>query len=228
MHAHGWFYLIVKKEIMMRNGKKKQIMRVVERLSAKRTLYEITLDEVAKEAKIGKGTIYHYFNNKEDLFFEVATSGFDELRELLQQEVTQNTLFTKRFHNMCSRIAEFFANRQQLLKIMLTQASRTCWSKDKFREKWIIKRKQLVNTISYILSDGVSQGLIRSDISTDFLADSLLGMLRACVRDTDVSSDSLQRGEFLAQLFLNGASQANNNSEVLLSKHSKQQIDSTI
>jgi len=192
------------------NNKKKQIMRAVEKLAAKQTLYEITLDEVAREAKIGKGTIYHYFENKEDLFFEVATSGFDELCELLRREVADNGTFSVKFRKMCSLFIRFFAARQQLLKIMQTQASHTYWSKSRFRERWTSKRKNLVKAVSDIISEGAAEGMIRRDISTDFLAVSLLGMLRAYARDSNGSAEITKRSELLVNLFLNGACNTNN------------------
>jgi len=196
---------------MARNSRKKEIMQAVEKLATKRRLYEITLDDVVKEAKIGKGTIYHYFRNKEDLFFEVSTSGFDELCELLKQEAHNNAPFTIKLYDMCSHITQFFVNRQQLLQIMQTHAVRTYRSKSSFRERWLSKRRELVNTVSDIFSEGVAKGVIRYDLSTDFLATSLLGMLRAHARDSDIfSSNSKQNSEVFVDLFLNGACKADN------------------
>jgi AcrR family transcriptional regulator len=189
----------------VRNDKKKQIMLAVEKLAAKKAIYEITLDEVAATAKIGKGTIYQYFKSKEDLFFEVAVSGFDELCELLRKAVPDNALFSVKFNNLCSHIIKFFASRRQLLQIMLTQSSCTCWPENRFRQIWTSKRKNLVKTVANILSEGVDEGQIRSDLSTDFLAAALLGIFRAYVRDSDASSDSTPKSELLTDLFLNGA-----------------------
>jgi AcrR family transcriptional regulator len=188
--------------------RKKEIMRAVEKLAVGQRLYEITLDDVVKEAKIGKGTIYHYFRNKEELFFEVATNGFDELCELLRQEVCNNASFNIKFSYMCNHIIRFFAGRQQLLQIMQTHAAHIYWSKSSFRERWFSKRRALVSTVSDILSAGVAEGAIRSDLSTDFLATSLLAVLRAYVRDSDTYSDSTREVELLVDLFLNGACKA--------------------
>jgi AcrR family transcriptional regulator len=197
---------------MVHNDKKKQIILAVEKLAANHSLYEITLDEVAGEAKIGKGTIYHYFDDKEDLFFEVTISGFDELCELLtERAVNNNAPFSVKFHNICSETIRFFAGRPQLLKIMQSQASRTYWSKDKFQEIWMSRRKKLVDTVSNILSEGMAEGTIRSDIPADFLAVSLLDMLRSCVKDLDASSDLIEKTELLVGLFLNGACNAHKN-----------------
>jgi len=97
-----------------------------------------------------------------------------------------------------------------LLQIMQTHATDTYWLKSDFRERWTSKRKALINTVSNIISAGVDEGAIRSDLSTDFLATSLLGMLRAYVRDSDTYSDSKQEGELLVDLFLNGVCKADN------------------
>jgi AcrR family transcriptional regulator len=200
--------------VMVCNNKKKKIMHAVEKLAAGQRLYEITLDDVVKEAKIGKGTVYHYFKNKEDLFFEVATNGFDELCELLQQEVYNDASFTIKFSHMCHHIIQFFANRQQLLQIMQAHAAQTYWSKSSFRERWTSRRKALVNIVSNILSAGVAEGQIRSDLSTDFLANSLLSILRAYVRDYDAYSNSIRDGQLLMDLFLSGACKSDSRAEV--------------
>jgi len=179
-------------------------------LAARRKLSEITLDEIIKTAKIGKGTIYHYFENKEDLLFEVGASGFDELCAILEQKVPNNVPFTEKLNDTYLHIVRFFANRRQLLQIMQTHSSYTYWAQGRFRERWISRRRKLINTLSNILSEGVAEGVIRPDLSTDFLAASFLGMLRAYVTDTDISSDSAQDGEFLIDLFLRGACTTDN------------------
>ncbi len=53
---------------------------------ARRGLHQTTLDDVAKEAGVSKGTIYLYFKNKEDLFIAAAQQVVptpDELATLL-------------------------------------------------------------------------------------------------------------------------------------------------
>ena len=72
---------------MENSDKRQSIMQTAERLFKSRRIHEITLDEVAQKAKVGKGTIYLHFQNKDDLFFQVATSGFDELCGLVREQV---------------------------------------------------------------------------------------------------------------------------------------------
>ena len=197
---------------MTDSNKKKQIMQAVEQLAAKQKLYEITLDEVVRQARIGKGTIYHYFKNKEHLLFEVATSGFDELCELLQQVLCNDAPFTIKFNDMCGQIIQFFSERQQLLQIMQTYSAHIYWSESKTQKRWMLRRKELIDTVSAILSEGAAEGIIRSDLSSDFMAVSLLGLLRAHAKDSDTLSNISYKSKLFADLFLNGACKANGKS----------------
>ncbi|MHC4221629.1 MAG: TetR/AcrR family transcriptional regulator, partial [Planctomycetota bacterium] len=141
---------------MAHNGKQKQIMRVVEQLAANRRFHEITLDEVAEAAGVGKGTIYRYFADKDDLFFQVATSGFEELCELLKQPVPGDTSFTDKLLNACKQITSFFAARRQLLQMMQTEANLACLRKGKIRQRLLDKRKMVVDALADIFREGLA------------------------------------------------------------------------
>ncbi|MBM4255670.1 MAG: TetR/AcrR family transcriptional regulator [Deltaproteobacteria bacterium] len=53
------------------------------RVFTRRGLHQTTLDDVAKEAGISKGTIYLYFKNKEDLFIATAQQVVPALDEIV-------------------------------------------------------------------------------------------------------------------------------------------------
>jgi AcrR family transcriptional regulator len=188
------------------NDKRKHMMRVVEKLASDRRFHEITLDEIAEAAKVGKGTIYHYFKDKDDLFFQVATNGFDELCELLKQKVGNDSVFSERLSSACKEISRFFDGRRQLLQIMQSQAGRVCWHGGRIRQQWLGKRKMLINAVAEIISAGIKQGAIRTDVPAEVLASFLLGILRTRARDLYGTSESERSYKLLVDLFLNGAS----------------------
>lgn len=189
---------------MAHKDKQKQIMRVVEKLAANRRFHEITLDEVAEVAGIGKGTIYRYFADKDDLFFQVATSGFEELCELLKRTVPCDTSFTDKLLNACKQITKFSAARRQLLQMMQTEADLACWRKGKIRQRWLDKRKMLVNALADIFSEGIAEGVVRYDISAEVMATSILGLLRTRARDLQDISENMKNCKLLVDMFLNG------------------------
>ena len=194
---------------MTRIDRKNQIMKVVEQLATDRRFHEITLDEVAAAAGVGKGTIYRYFGDKNELFFQVATSGFDELCELLEQIVPADRDFPEKLSTVCQEIGRFFATRRQLLQMMQNEAGRIFWAKGRIRERWMAKREKLFAAVGEVLDEGVRAKIVRSDVSTEVLATFLLGMLRTMARDLYNADDPEEQYKLLLELFLRGAGRLN-------------------
>jgi TetR/AcrR family transcriptional regulator, fatty acid metabolism regulator protein len=163
--------------------KRQRIMQAAEKLFASRRFHEITTDDVAHEAKVGKGTIYRYFRDKDDLFFETANSGFDELCDLLRDHVSKKDGFAQQLLQACVQISQFFQRRRELFEMMQTEDGRMSFCAAPLRDRWLEKRKRLVDVLSSILSGGVREGVIRPDVPADVLANFLLGMLRTRARD---------------------------------------------
>jgi AcrR family transcriptional regulator len=50
--------------------RKQQILKAAAKRFSRHGLNKTTLDEIARDLRIGKATIYHYFDTKEDLFYK--------------------------------------------------------------------------------------------------------------------------------------------------------------
>lgn len=64
---------------MPKENKRELILEGLENLLPGRRFHEITLDEVAKAAQVGKGTIYLYFKDKDTLFAELICYQLERL-----------------------------------------------------------------------------------------------------------------------------------------------------
>jgi AcrR family transcriptional regulator len=182
-------------------------------------LHEVTLDDIVRQARVGKGTVYTYFKDKEDLFFQVATRGLDELCELLVRRVSEEAPFTRQLSQVCEAITAFFRERRQLFSMIQTEDARMSAlrgapgggkggdSSGNMRARWFEKRKRLVQALARIVRGGQDKGLVRRDMPAEALAIFLLGMLRARARDLP-SGDLQVRDEELVDLFLRGARKA--------------------
>ncbi len=180
-------------------------MGAAERLFTSRRYHEITTDDIAAAAHVGKGTIYRYFRDKDDLFFQVATSGFDETCELLHRKVPENAPFREQLLSACGEIPLFFERRKQLFRMMQAEEDRMQGCSEKMRERWMVRRKKLVAAVAAILRKGVEEGELRADVPTDVLANFLLGMLRTRARDLADAPARLRRDELIVDLFCRGA-----------------------
>ena len=136
----------------MSTDKKQRIMQAAERLFKARQLHEITLDEVAQEADVGKGTLYLYFADKQDLFFQTAVAGFDDMCVMLQSTVTEQAPFREELLRVCLKISEFFSQRRPLFLMIMAEGERAMGRGGSLRQRWLKRRKALTQAMTAIVA----------------------------------------------------------------------------
>lgn len=185
--------------------KRRLVLAAAEKLFTTRRFHEITMDHVAAEAGVAKGTLYGHFRDKEDLFFQVCIGGFDELCELLSDLAVPTAKFQSLLLETCRRISGFMEHRKELMQMMQAEENRLSCGKGGLWERWMQKRRELVEAVKAILTVGVEQRHLRRDIPLEVLANVLLGMLRARGRGLADAPASMRKHEVIVELFCNGA-----------------------
>ena len=193
---------------MPRSDKRQQIMDAAEKLFTSKRFHEITLDDVIRVAGVGKGTVYRYFQGKDDLFFQTAVSGFEALHELLGRTVPTDSPFDMQLLAVCREISSFFERRRPLFRMMQSEAMRVRWQDEAVRTRWRAGRRKLLAAVTEIVARGVAEGKVRQDIPPDTLAHFLLGMLRARSGEMSEMPRGRRGHELLVDLFCNGAALA--------------------
>jgi AcrR family transcriptional regulator len=190
----------------MNPDKKQRIMQAVEQLFRNRRFHEITLDEIARKADVGKGTIYLYFSDKEDLIFQAAIAGFDEMCRLLRQNVGESAAFRDGLLHMCETISAFFKKRRPLFRIIRSEGERAMERTGSgLRQRWQQRRKTMTEGVAAVIAKGVVSGEIRRDIPPEILAEYLLGMLRTRSWELNDRPEPLRSHALLVDLFMKGA-----------------------
>ena len=91
----------------------------------------LTIAQIAKTAGVGKGTIYEYFENKEDIVFEIITVFIAEYETLLQELVSLDISTKEKVIHFCYSIhADEEGSRQlkiyrEFLAITLTNGTQS-------------------------------------------------------------------------------------------------------
>src|SRR5208283_4722603 len=104
-----------------------------------------------------------YFEDKEDLFFQVTSGAFDELCVLLTRKVPDNGPFQDRLLDACVQIGAFFRQHRALFARVQAEEARMSCSKGRLCERWFEKRAELVRVVADILRKGVAEGKVRGD-----------------------------------------------------------------
>ncbi len=71
----------------MKKNKKTIIIKAAQELFARFGFVKTTVDEIARAARMGKATLYHYFRSKEDVFKEVIEKESKILNEKVKEAI---------------------------------------------------------------------------------------------------------------------------------------------
>ena len=163
------------------DDKQREIMRAAETLARTRRFHEIKLDDVARLAKVGKGTIYLHFQDKEELFFQTATHGFGELCRRVENAISADASFQEQLQAICAELSKFFKKREHLFRMMLE--SRGTESGETLFQRWMVQKLEMVSAVAGVIRRAQQAGTVRGDIMPDILAGYFLGMMRARFMD---------------------------------------------
>lgn len=77
-----------------------------------------TVEQVAKIANVGKGTIYNFFENKQELLQFVVKNLIDEMQSEAAKSLNPNNSFMTNAHNMLMRMLQFRDRHLLLAKLI--------------------------------------------------------------------------------------------------------------
>ncbi|MCM3338251.1 TetR/AcrR family transcriptional regulator [Paenibacillus sp. MER TA 81-3] len=76
-----------------------------------------TMDQVAKIAQVGKGTIYTFFTNKEELFDEILQQLIHEMKEIADREIQADKSFFDNLYRVLDRVLDFRSRHELAMKL---------------------------------------------------------------------------------------------------------------
>lgn len=88
---------------------------------SKKGYYQANMKHIAKEADMAVGTIYNYFDNKEDLMSSLLKDKFREYKEGLTKELEGITDFRERFKRRAVYTIQHFKEHPHHVRILFVQ-----------------------------------------------------------------------------------------------------------
>jgi AcrR family transcriptional regulator len=110
---------------MKNNPRKQQIIKAAQKRFVRHGLAKTTLDEIARDLRLGKATIYHYFESKEEIFYSVLNSEIekyiDEIKLISQDSESSVTGKLAKYLEVKLKIQENYFLIYELIMIMIKE-----------------------------------------------------------------------------------------------------------
>jgi len=97
--------------------RREEILNASQQVFFEKGLQNSTMDEIAELAELSKGTLYLYYNSKEDLYLAVMLRGFDLLHEMVAKAEQQTTQPAEAMWMMGKVYYEFFEKHRNFFRM---------------------------------------------------------------------------------------------------------------
>ena len=205
--------------IAERKQREKQLRREEIVLAAEKIFFSkgfdlSTMDDIAEEAELSKGTLYLYFKSKEDLHMAVARKAIHLLKSVTLQATVGGANALEKLGRMGRACMVFSRTNPDHMKAIIAQEEMIPQTlnitADDVQE--LIYKESTVETVIQLVEQGVAEKLIRADIPVLLVANTLWMTVLSIVRFVtmkpvllealELSQDQILESHF--ELVLNG------------------------
>ena len=142
------------------------ILQAAAKLFAAKPFHEVRLDEIAGEAGVGKGTLYVYFESKDDLYIRLIRDGFGRVVGRVRDGLAQARGAREQLEVIANELVEFAFSYPDLFRVM---RSGTFTADDPELQR---SRRELAEQIAAVLRQGTSEGMLDDpfpELTTQFI-----------------------------------------------------------
>lgn len=150
------------------------ILNAAVKVFARKGFYHARVSEIAREAGVADGTIYLYFQNKDDILISLFEEGMSRVIETVRAEVEQVSdplEKIRRFARAHLSLLEADQDLAEILQVELRQSTK--FMKEYHNEKFY----EYIDMISHIIREGQAQGVIRTDVNPGVFKRAFFGAL---------------------------------------------------
>ena len=130
---------------------------------------KITVSEIAKEAGIGKGTVYEYFESKEEIIAKSLIYNFYEEVNILSSKIDENLTFKENCYILFDFLKNRFMTISPYFKLLYSNFKIKDFCDYLKNDSILDNLKKDLNSITEkIISIGISEDIVQKDNNKDY------------------------------------------------------------
>jgi AcrR family transcriptional regulator len=180
-----------------------EVLEVAGRLFYTKGYEATSIQDIADEMGMLKGSLYYYISTKEDVLFEIIRSYHEETRAYFDEIVSSDLPPVERLRKFIETETAYTAHHVEKSSLFFTE-----WRSltEERRKTIVVERDRHDQFVRSCIKEAQSSGAFRPDADARLVANGLLGMVNSVYQWYDPSGPSTAEeiGAAYAELVING------------------------
>jgi TetR/AcrR family transcriptional repressor of uid operon len=130
------------------------------------------MDDIAKSAKLGKGTLYLYFKSKEELFYAISENSIKELKEQLSKLFSKKEDLVHDAEKFYDQYRNLIHDSEKVSFEIIAESSRN----PKLRKALYEQRMKVYDIVIDYLRRQIEKGFFKKDMDVNAIASGLVAL----------------------------------------------------
>ena len=147
--------------------KRRLILDAAIRVFARRGFHHCRVSDVADEAGVAYGLVYHYFGSKEEILNQVFSERWQLMLDAIAEIDRQELPARDKLYRVASFIIDSYHHEPDLMKVIIVEVTRAA---NTFGRDHLEKIREAYAMIAAIVDQARQDGSFKEDISAEFAA----------------------------------------------------------
>lgn len=154
--------------------KRRQILDAAVRVFARQGFHATRVSDIADEAGVAYGLVYHYFRSKDEVLNELFIERWSLLLAAIEEADRQDTSAREKLGAVATFIFESYRHDPELMKVIIVEVTRAANS---FGQTHLEEIRRAYESIAKIVADGQAAGVFRADVAPMFASMAFYGAI---------------------------------------------------
>ncbi|HON58455.1 MAG TPA: TetR/AcrR family transcriptional regulator [Smithella sp.] len=161
------------------NMRRREILNQAEKIFAAKDYYAVTMAEIARASGFSIGSLYHFFNGKEDLYSRMISEKMDLMYAETRKAVDSVSTVMEKIEMFVDAHLLFAENNSDFCRLFVRGESAALSQViNSLREKLLADYFAHITFLENLLKDGIEKKLFR-DLTPRFMAEALFHLIKA-------------------------------------------------
>jgi TetR/AcrR family fatty acid metabolism transcriptional regulator len=155
-----------------KQDKRRLLLNAAVRVFAQKGYHECRVGDIAEEAGVAHGLLYHYFSSKEELLETIFRDTWTLMLETIQNVQEPGEPARESLRKVAAIVLRTWGNDPDLVRVLVREVTRSPHLQQEIQEV-----DQAFATLRQIIERGQSDGEFRTDLDAEFAATVFYGAL---------------------------------------------------